>query len=100
MAHITKPKFHVLDISGQNYQSWRLDVELHLQKEGLVNSLKKDGNANAKYKANALIFMHCHLHDSLKVQYLMVRDLLELCNKLRERYDHMKTMVIPQVQYA
>ena len=44
--------------------------------------------------------MRRHLHDSLKVQYLMVRDLLKLWNKLREKYDHMKTMVLPQAQYA
>ena len=67
MAHIAKPKFHVLDVSGQNYQSWRLNVELHLQGEGLANCLKEDGNANAKDKANVLIFMRRHLYDSLKV---------------------------------
>ena len=57
MTHIANPKFHVLDINGQNYQSWRFDVELHLQGECLANSLKEDGNANAKDKANVLIFM-------------------------------------------
>ena len=30
----------------------------------------------------------------------MVRDLLKLWNKLRKRYDHMKTMVLLQAQYA
>ena len=71
MTHIAKPKFHVLDVSGQNYQSWRLDIELHLQEEGLINALA-DGTTTAKEKANALIFMRRHLHDSLKVQYLIV----------------------------
>ena len=89
-----KLKFHVLDVNGQSYQFWRLDVEFHLQGEGLANALVKNG------KVNALIFMRRHLHDSLKVQYLMVRDLLELWNKLREIYDHMKTLVLPQAQYT
>ena len=62
--------------------------------------MKKDMNVNEKDKANALIFMRCYLHDSLKVQYLMVGNFLELWNKLKERYDHMKTMVLPQAQYA
>ena len=78
MTNITKPKFHVLDLSGQIYQSWRLDVKLHLQEKGIVKSLKENGNANDKDKVNALIFMHFHLHKSLKVQSLMVRDHLEL----------------------
>ena len=67
MAHIAKPKFYVLDVSGQNYQSWSLDVELHLQGKCLVDALVEDGQATGKDKANALIFMRRHLHDSLKV---------------------------------
>ena len=100
MAHIAKPKFHVVDASGQNNQSWKLDIELHLQREGLVDVLVEDGKATAKDKANALIFMRRHLHDSLKIHYLMVRDPLDLWNKLSDRYNHMKTMVFPQAQYV
>ena len=95
MAYIAKPKFHVLDVSGNNYQSWKLDIELHLQGEGLADALVEDSTTTAKDKANALIFMRRHLYDSLKVQYLMVRDPLELWTKLKERYDHMKSMVLP-----
>ena len=73
----------------------RLDVEFHLQGEDLANSLKEDENANVKDKENALIFMCCHFHNSLEVQYLMVRDPLELWNKLRKRYGYMKIMVLP-----
>ena len=100
IAYIAKPKFHVLDISENNYQSWKLDIELHLQGEGLANALVEDGKATAKDKVNALIFMCHHLHDSLKVQYLMVRDPLELWTKLKDRYDHMKSVILPQAQYA
>ena len=93
MVHIAKPKFHVLDISENNYQSWKLDIELHLQGEGLADALVEDGKVTAKDKANALIFMRRHLHDSLKVQYLMVRDSLKLWTKLKDKYDHMKSMI-------
>ena len=94
MAHIAKPKFHMLDVSGNNYQSWKLDIELHLQREGLVDAFVEDSTATTKDKANALIFMRRHLHDSLRVQYLMVRDPLELWTKIKEQYDHMKSMVL------
>ena len=106
MAQIAKPKFHVLDVSGHNYQSWRLDVEFHLQGKGLADALVENGKAAAKDKANtkdktnALIFMRRHLHDSLKVQYLMLQDPLEFWAKLKDIYDHMKIVVIPQVQYV
>ena len=84
----------MLDISGQNYQSWRLDVELYLHEECFTDALVEDGKATTKDKANALIVMHRHLHDSLKVQNLMVQDLLELWTKLKEIYDQMKTVVL------
>ena len=96
MAHIAKPKFHMLDVSGNNYKSWKLNIELHLQGEGLVDALVEDSEATAKDKANALIFMCRHLHDSSKVQYIMIRDPLELWTKLKEQYNHMKSMVLPQ----
>ena len=86
----------MLNVSAHNYQSWRLDVELHLQGEGLVDALVENRKATAKDKANALIFMCRHLHDSLKVQYIMIRDPLELWTKLKEQYNHMKSMVLPQ----
>ena len=35
--------------------------------EKAFDSLKEDERANAKDKANALIFMRRHLHDSFKV---------------------------------
>ena len=63
MAHIAKLKFHVLDISGNNYQSWKLDIELHLQREGIAEALVEDSTTMPKDKANALIFMRRHLHD-------------------------------------
>ena len=55
MAHIAKLKFHVLDISGNNYQSWKVDIEFHLQGEGLADALVEDGKATTKDKTNALI---------------------------------------------
>ena len=94
MAHIAKPKFHVLDISGNNYQSWKLDIELHLQEEGLADALVEDEKASTEEKVNALIFMHRHLHDSLKVQFFMVRDPLESWTKFKDKYEHMKTVVL------
>ena len=94
MIHIAKPNFHVLDVSENNYQSWKLDIELHLQREGIAEALVEDSTTMTKDKENVLIFIRRHLHDSLKVQYLMVRDPLELWTKLKERYDHMKSMVL------
>ena len=72
MAQIVKPKFHVLNISGQNYQSWRLDVELHLQEEGLADTLVEYGKVTVKDKVNALIFMRRHLYDLVNISWFEI----------------------------
>ncbi|KAK3430966.1 hypothetical protein EUGRSUZ_E02178 [Eucalyptus grandis] len=57
MANIEKPKFHILE----------------------------DGTSNEKDKANALIFIRRHLHESLQTQYLSVRDPHILWRRLKDR---------------
>ena len=46
MANIEKPKFNILDVSGNNYLSWYLDFELHFQGQGLVEILVESGKYN------------------------------------------------------
>ena len=72
MENIEKPKFHILEVSGNNCLSWCLDMEIHLQGQDLANAITEDRTSNAKDKANALIFIRRHLHESLQTQYLSV----------------------------
>ena len=95
MANIEKLKFHSLEVSGTNYLSWCLDIELHLQGQCLVKSLVVNEKVSDQDKGIVLIFICRHLHESLKIQYLEVRDLLNLWTKLREQYDHTKTVILP-----
>ena len=70
MANIEKPKFNILNVSENNYLSWCLYVELHLQGQGLVETLVEDGDYIEKDEANELIFILHHLPECLKTQYL------------------------------
>ncbi|XP_015057683.1 uncharacterized protein LOC107003969 [Solanum pennellii] len=47
----------------------------------------------------AMIFLRHHLDESLKVEYLTVKDPLELWIGLKGRYDHLKTTVLPRARY-
>ena len=94
MANIEKPKFNIFDVSGNNYLSWCLDIELHIQRQGIIETLAEDGKSNEKDEANVLIFVHRHLPDCLKFQYLLVRKPSILWTKLRERYDHTKIVML------
>ena len=67
MLNIDKLKFHILNVSGNIYLSWRLDVELQFEGEGLIETLNKNENANERDKENIIIFIVGHLQESLKV---------------------------------
>ena len=67
MINIEKLKFHILEVSGNHYLLWFLDIELHLQGLDIIELLALNGKANNQDKANVLIFIRRHLHESLKV---------------------------------
>ncbi|XP_060187165.1 uncharacterized protein LOC132616630 [Lycium barbarum] len=69
-VNLSKLEFVALDISGKNYLSWVFDAEIHLE---------------PKDKAKVTIFLRHHLDEGLKVEYLTVKDPLELWTGLKER---------------
>jgi hypothetical protein len=76
-----------------------LGAETHLNTNGLGDVIKEKTNASSQDKAKALIFIHHHLHEGLKAEYLIDKDPLVLWNKLKERFDHQKTVILPKARY-
>jgi len=76
-----------------------LDAETHLNANGFGDAIKEKNNASSQDKAKALIFIRCHLHEGLKAEYLINKDPLVLWNKLKERFDHEKTVILPKACY-
>ena len=74
MPNITKLEFVALDISGKNYLSWILDVELHLDAMNLGATIKEGNQASLQDCTKTLIFLYHHLHKGIKNKYLMVKD--------------------------
>ncbi|KAG6496824.1 hypothetical protein ZIOFF_044696 [Zingiber officinale] len=46
-----------------------------------------------------MIFIRHHLHETLKIEYLTIKDPLELWNNLKEMYSHYKTVILPNARY-
>jgi hypothetical protein len=90
MTNLTKLEFVALDISGKNYLPQTLDTKIHLTANNLGDTIKDENNASPQEKDKAMIFLHHHLHENLKTEYLTVKDPLELWKNLKERYDHKK----------
>ncbi|XP_070018906.1 uncharacterized protein [Nicotiana sylvestris] len=99
MSNLSKLEFVALDISGKNYLSWVLNAETHLAAKGLGSTITQGNEASSQDKAKAMIFLHHHLDEGLKVEYLTVKDPLELWTGLKKRYDHLKDTVLPMARY-
>ncbi|XP_073138355.1 uncharacterized protein [Henckelia pumila] len=99
MSNISKLEFAALDISDKNYLSWILDAEIHLDAMGIGDTIKDENNESPQNHAKTMIFLRHHLHDGLKIEYLTIKDPLDLWNNLKERYSHQKTVILPKARY-
>ncbi|XP_049391445.1 uncharacterized protein LOC125855785 [Solanum stenotomum] len=99
MSNLSKLEFLALDISGKNYLSWVLDAEIHFTAKGLGDIIIEGNNALSHDKAKAMIFLRHHLNENPKVEYLIVKDPLELWVGLKGRYDHLKAMILSMARY-
>ncbi|KAK5836373.1 hypothetical protein PVK06_012160 [Gossypium arboreum] len=88
MSNLAKLEFATLDVSGKNYLSWVLDAKIHLDTKGLGNTILANKEASNQDKVKAMIFIHHHLDEGLKVEYLNVKNPLELWKNLKEQFDH------------
>ena len=93
MTNITKLEFVAFDISGKNYLSWILDVEIHLHAMELGNTIKEGNTASQQDR------IRHHIDEGLKSKYLTIKDPLILWKNLKERYDHQKTVILSRARY-
>ena len=63
MSNLLKLEFAAFHITGKNYLSWVLDVEIHFDAKGLENTIIKGNEASNQDKAKAIIFLRHHLHE-------------------------------------
>ncbi|XP_026383347.1 uncharacterized protein LOC113278824 [Papaver somniferum] len=97
-SNLTKTDFAPLDISGNNYISWVLEAELHLQAKNLVHTIKAGNAASQQDRALALIFLRHHIQDGLISEYLTVKDPEVMWSCLKDRYDHLKMVILLKVK--
>nr|GEU55714.1 hypothetical protein [Tanacetum cinerariifolium] len=90
LSNLAKIEFLALDITGKNYLSWVLDAGIHLNVNGIEDTIKEGNKTSVQDKAKAMIFLIHHLHKALKTEYLIVKDPFMLWNNLKDRYDHKK----------
>ncbi|KAK6803102.1 hypothetical protein RDI58_000886 [Solanum bulbocastanum] len=66
---------------------------------GLTETIQEKNQASNQNRAKAMIILCHHLDEGLKIKYLTIKDLLVLWNNLKDCYDHLKLVVLPQARY-
>ncbi|XP_074271304.1 uncharacterized protein LOC141595238 [Silene latifolia] len=99
MSNLSKLEFLALDISGKNYLSWILDAEMHLTAASLGKTIIEGNKESDEDRSKALIILRRHLDESLKAQYLTVKDPYTLWTELKGRFDHQKDVILPRARY-
>ncbi|XP_071933723.1 uncharacterized protein [Coffea arabica] len=66
---------------------------------GLGNTIVEKNESSNQDHAKAMIFFDHHLDERLKIEYLTVKDPLVFWQDLKERFDHLKLVVLPKVRY-
>ncbi|KAI5562501.1 hypothetical protein BDE02_15G057400, partial [Populus trichocarpa] len=91
MSNLMKLEFTALDISKNDYLSWILGTEIHLEVMNHIKTIKEENNTSLqdRTKAKAMIFIRHHLQEGLKVEY----------QNLKKIYDHQKFNILPQACY-
>ena len=51
-----------------------LDAEIHLDVMNLGERIKEENTISSQEKAKIMIFLRHHLHEGLKIEYLIVKD--------------------------
>ncbi|KAK4731993.1 hypothetical protein R3W88_024981 [Solanum pinnatisectum] len=99
MSKLSKFESLVLDILGKGYLHWELDAKIHLDVMDLVDTIQDSNQASSQNCAKVIIFLRHHLEEELKKEYLIFKDYLILWNNLKDRYDHLKLVILQQACY-
>ncbi|XP_051151846.1 uncharacterized protein LOC127265873 [Andrographis paniculata] len=65
---------------------------------GLENTISRDKNSPSQDRAKAMIFLYHHIDDGLKMQYVTLVSPLELWERLKEIYDHLRLTLLPRAR--
>ncbi|XP_059310924.1 uncharacterized protein LOC132062358 [Lycium ferocissimum] len=66
---------------------------------GLADTIQNKNQASNQDRVKAMIVLLHHLDEGLKLEYLTIKDPLMLWNNLKDRYDHLKMVILQQEHF-
>lgn len=98
---MVKEDFAKLVISGtnNNYLAWACKVESHLARNGLSDTIVPGSNCTDAERATTVLFLRCHLGETLKNEFMFEMDPSVLWQSLKDRFDEQKPIILIQARY-
>ena len=90
--------FEALEVDGSSYMRWGIDAKTHLTADELEGALISPTleHISTTAKCWALVLLRRHLDTALQQQYIQVADPANLWKQLAARFQHEKTIFLPQ----
>lgn len=85
-------------MDGSNYMTWALNAEVYLTAKELIDSIDNIEDTIVN-KAKALALICHHLCEPLQDQYMDELDPKKLWDQLKERFDHLKIVILPAARF-
>ncbi|XP_018466272.2 uncharacterized protein LOC108837751 [Raphanus sativus] len=96
MSRFQPLDYDTLDISGENYLRWAINISVILKTEGLSECIIKNDHGTENEKYMALTVMHHHLNKELRNQYQDIQSPRCLWTELKSRYTK---VLLPKVRH-
>ena len=98
--HLQLLLFEALEADGGNYMKWSIDAKTNLTTEELEGTLifPMPKYLSTAEKCWALVLLRRFLDTSLQQQYIQIDDLADLWKQLAARFQHDKTIFLPQAR--
>ncbi|CAD6217819.1 unnamed protein product [Miscanthus lutarioriparius] len=100
MSSVLQPDFPRLIPfdARRDYVTWARNVENYLAQNDLSDTIVSGSNCSKQEKAQALFYIHLHLNEDFKNEYMLERDPLVIWQSLKDRFDRMKAVELPRAK--
>lgn len=85
-------EFSPLEISGENYMSWKMHIEIYLRLISLIETLKGMNDSSRTDRTRSMIFLRMYLNEVPENEFLAVAKPSELWNSLKGKFNNRVTL--------
>ncbi|KAI3497286.1 hypothetical protein L1887_39786 [Cichorium endivia] len=77
---------------------WLINVKMHLESMGIPTAINEINECSAQDKTKAEVFLRKHIDEMLRFEYLDITDPSILWNRLKDKFDHQKEVILPNAR--